>query len=414
MLSFEVAYSLPAGTRTLAELGAKVVRVAGPARDSFYISVVDGVYLSKTCVGINLKDPAGLAIAKRLVEKADVVCSNFVGGVMERLGLGYEVLSALNPAVIVLQLSGFGSPGPWSGYPAFGPSTEAAGGMNQLIGEDPEPPIRIGSGVFSDQLGGRFSALALLAALEERQRTGRGRFIDFSMTEGVSMLLGHTVVGAALGEQPERRGNRDRDFAPQGIYRCKGEDDWIAISVKDDRQWIALCILMGDAAPGGDAFETVEGRRAGQVEIDGVIEVWTVGFAKDELAERLQRYGVAAAGVAKSRDPLFDRHLQERGLFKTVTHKRPILGYDAHPHPTTPWFAVGHERAELADIHFHGADNTPVLAEWLGISPAEVMALEDSGALIAPTLVEVEDRRTGYRDADFGEQLGLPKSGGSS
>ena len=409
MLSFEVAYSLPAGTRTLAELGAEVVRVAGPGRDSYYIGVVDGVYFNKTCIGINLKSEEGLGIAKQLVAKADVVCSNFVGGVMERLGLGYEELCAINPSVIVLQLSGFGAPGPWSGYPAFGPSTEAAGGMNQLMGEDPEPPIRIGSGVFSDQLGGRFSALALLAALEERQCTGKGRYIDLSMMEAISLLLGHTVVGAALSAEPERLGNRDRNYAPQGIYRCRGEDDWIAISVKDDEQWARLAALMGEAAPSGEGFATAAGRRAAHAEIDAAIEAWTMGFDKDELAERLQSHRIAAHGVVKSRDPLFDAHLRERGLFTMVTHERPILGYDAHPHPTTPWFAGGHERTELESIHFPGADNVPVLAEWLGLSPEEVTALEVSGALIAPGEVEVEDRRTGYRDADFAEQLGLPR-----
>jgi benzylsuccinate CoA-transferase BbsF subunit len=412
VLAFELAYSLPAGTRTLAELGAEVVRVAGPARDSFYISVVDGVYFSKSCIGINLKSQAGLEIARRMVAKADVVCSNFVGGVMERLGLGYDVLSAINPAVIDLQLSGFGAPGPWSGYPAFGPSTEAAGGMNVLIGEDPEPPIRIGSGVFSDQLGGRFAALALIAALEERQRTGTGKFIDLSMREAISMLIGHTVVDAALGETPERLGNGDRDYAPQGVYRCKGEDDWIAISVKDDRQWQALVTFMGDAAPRSTGYESAASRRTARAAIDAAIEAWTLAFDKDELAESLQRRSIAAHAAAKSRDPLFDRHLAERGLFKTVTHDRPILGYDAHPHPTTPWFAAGYGRTGLSSIRFHGADNVPVLADWIGLREEEVHAFEDAGSLIAPTLVEVEDRRTGYRDPDFAEQLGLRIAGG--
>jgi crotonobetainyl-CoA:carnitine CoA-transferase CaiB-like acyl-CoA transferase len=406
VLAFEVAYSLPAGTRTLAELGAEVVRVVGPGRDSFYIGVVDGVYFSKECVGIDLKRPRGLEIAKELVARADVVCSNFVGGVMEKLGLGYDVLAQLNPSVIALQLSGFGAPGPWSTYPAFGPSTEAAGGMNRLIGEDPEPPIRIGSGVFSDQLGGRFAALALIAALEQRQRTGKGRYIDLSMVEAISLLVGNTVADAALGIEPPRLGNRDRDFAPQGVYRCKGEDDWIAITVKDDRAWNALCAEMGAAAPADPSFSTVKGRRAGYAAIDAAIDVWTAAFDKDTLARRLQGRGIAAHGVAKSRDPLFDRHLRERGLFKQVAHERPILGYAAHPHPTTPWFAVGYGRPELGDIHFHGHDNVAVLDRWLGYEPEQVALLEAEGALIRLSGVEVEDRPTNYRDADFAEQLG--------
>ena len=198
VLAFEVAYSLPAGTRTLAELGAEVVRVAGPGRDSYYISVVDGVYMSKPCIGINLKDPEGLAIARQMAAKADVICSNFVPGVMERLGLGAEELRALNPSAIVMQLSGYGTPGPWSNYAAFGPSTEAAGGMNHLVGSPSGPPVRLGSGVFSDQLAGRFAALGLIAALEQRQRTGEGRYIDVSMSEAITLLVGETVVAAGL------------------------------------------------------------------------------------------------------------------------------------------------------------------------------------------------------------------------
>lgn len=408
VLAFEVAYSLPAGTRTLAELGAEVVRVVGPGRDSFYIGVVDGVYFSKECVGIDLKSARGLELAKELVAKADVVCSNFVGGVMEKLGLGYDVLAALNPSVIALQLSGFGSPGPWSRYPAFGPSTEAAGGMNRLIGEDPEPPIRIGSGVFSDQLGGRFAALAIIAALEERRRTGQGRSMDLSMMEAISLLVGNTVADAALGIEPPRLGNRDRDYAPQGIYRCRGEDDWIAITVKDDRAWNALRATMGAAAPAASAFDTVEERREGHLAIDAAIDAWTAEFDKDELAARLQKLGIAAHAVARSRDPLFDPHLRERGLFKDVVHERPILGYAAHPHPTTPWFAIGYQRPKLSDIHFHGHDNIAVLNRWLGYEPEQVVLLEAEGALLRLSGVEVEDRRTNYRDADFAEQLNLP------
>lgn len=412
VLSFEVAYSLPAGTRTLAELGAEVVRVAGPGRDSFYVGVVDGVFLSKPCIGINLKDPRGLQVARRLAAQADIVCSNFVPGVMERLGLGAADLMAADPRLIVLQLSGYGAPGPWSGYPAFGPSTEAAGGMNQLVGDPDGPPVRIGSGVFSDQLGGRFAALALIAALEERQRTGRGRYIDLSMAEAISTLVGHTVLAAALGQHPRRRANRDRDFAPQGVYPASGEDEWIAITIRDEREWRALAATIGDRALQRPDLRDVAARHAAHDEIDAALARWTAQFPKDDLAERLQAMGIPCAPVQKNRDPLFDAHLRERGLFQSVEHERPILGFKAHPHPTTPWFADGHERHRLRDPHFHGADNLPVLGSWLGMPPEEVAALEDSGALIVLRDPVVEDRRTNYRDEDWAEQLGLEPAEG--
>ena len=409
VLSFEVAYSLPAGTRTLAELGAEVVRVAGPGRDSFYIGVVDGVYLSKPCIGINLKDPAGLEIAKQLIPHADVICSNFVPGVMERLGLGPDVIQELNPSAIVLQLSGYGSPGPWSGYAAFGPSTEAAGGMNCLIGPASNPPIRLGSGVFSDQLGGRFAALAILAALQQRSAGDgpRSRYIDLSMAEAISLLVGHTIVAAGLGDTPPRLWNRDRDFAPQGVYPARAEDEWLAISVKDDRQWKALAALTGIPRLASAEFDSAWARHANHDAIDALLSEWTAVQDKDALAAALQENGIAASPVQKSRDPLFDPHLKARGLFQMVRHERPILGYAAHPHPTTPWIADGHDRHQLADLHFHGADNARVLGDWLGMPPGEVAALEQSGALLVLKDVTVEDRRTAYRDEDFAEQLGL-------
>ena len=414
VLSFELAYSLPAGTRTLAELGAEVVRVGGPSRDNAYVGVVDGVYLSKTCVGIDLKHHDGLAVAKHLVTNADVVCSNFVPGVMERLGLGSEEIARLNPPAIILQLSGYGSPGPWSGYPAFGPSTEAAGGMNQLMGRDPDPPVRVGSGVFSDQLAGRFAALSLLAALERRKRTGEGCYIDLSMAEAISTVIGHTVLAAALGESEQRLGNRDRDFAPQGVYRAAGEDEWVAITVKDDKQWEALVELVGDPGLTGPDLTTVGGRQLKHDTIDAAIEAWTVRFDRHWLAQRLQESGIAAAPVQTSRDPLFDSHLAQRGAFRSVGHERPLLGYAAHPHLATPWGVDGYKRSGLADLRRLGADNVLVLGQWLGMSPDEVHALEATGALIAPAEVPVDDRRSNFRDPDFGTQLGLPTEGGAN
>lgn len=413
VLAFEVAYSLPAGTRTLAELGAEVVRVAGPGRDSYYISVVDGVYMSKSCIGINLKDPEGLAIAKQLAAKADVICSNFVPGVMERLGLGPDEIRALNPKAIILELSGYGTPGPWSNYAAFGPSTEAAGGMNQLVGLPSGPPVRLGSGVFSDQLAGRFAALALIAALEQRQRTGEGRTIDLSMAEAISLLIGHTVVAAGLGDVPPRLGNRDRDFAPQGVYTATGDDEWIAITVKNEGQWQALIrAVSGDSRElagrlASPDFESAAARHRNHEPLDALLAEWTSPRDKHELASRLQEAGIAAHAVVRSRDPLFDEHLRERGLFQHVTHEKPILGYAAHPHPTTPWVADGYERHRLRDLHFHGADNVSVLGDWLEMDAGRVTALEESGALIVRKNIVVEDRLTTYRDEDFAEQLGL-------
>ena len=156
VLSFELAFALPAGTRTLADLGAEVVRVARPDHNAFgnYISVIDGVFQSKPCIAIDLKTDRGQQLAFDLAMEADVVCNNYRPGVLDKFGLSAAALRQARPALIYLQLSGYGTPGPWSSYPAYGPSTEAAGGLNRLLVNEGEMPIRIGTGVFADQLAG--------------------------------------------------------------------------------------------------------------------------------------------------------------------------------------------------------------------------------------------------------------------
>ncbi|MGB4861981.1 MAG: CoA transferase, partial [Tepidiformaceae bacterium] len=276
------------------------------------------------------------------------------------------------------------------------------------------PPVRLGSGVFADQLAGRFAALALIAALEQRQRTGQGRTLDLSMAEAISLLIGHTVVAAGLGDVPPRLGNRDRDFAPQGVYPAAGDDEWIAITVKNDVQWQTLISVVAADSPelaerlASPDFETTAERHLNYEAIDALLAEWTSPHDKHELAARLQAAHVAAHAVVRSRDPLFDDHLRERGMFQLVEHESPILGYAAHPHPTTPWFAAGHERHRLRDLHFPGADNSSVLGDWLGMEADRVTALEESGALIVRKDITVEDRLTNFRDRDHAEQLGLP------
>ncbi len=414
VLAFETAYSLPAGTRTLAELGAEVVRVAAPGRGfGVYISVVDGTFLSKTCIALDLKSEAGLEVAKRLIEKADVVVSNFTTHVMPSFGLGPAGLLAINPRLVVLQLSGYGSPGPWEDFAAYGPSVEAAGGMNRLSGNESDPPVRVGSGVFADQLSGRYSALGLIASLREVRRTGKGRYLDVSMYECIVNLLGQFVLNAARTGRalPPRRGNRDAAMAPQGVYPCAGHDEWIAITVRSDPEWTALAGAIADPRLDRTVYGTIEGRLAAHDAIDAVIGEWTEGQGKHKLAAMLQAAGIAAGPVQKVSDIPFDPHLATRGFFQTVEHEQPMFGYMAHPHPTTPWVAEGHGRARLRDFRFAGADNEAVLKGWLGLKKREIAALEREGAIFNARPIARRDQlppAPGGTSPDFAERLGLP------
>jgi benzylsuccinate CoA-transferase BbsF subunit len=418
VLSFELAYSLPAATRLLAELGAEVVKVSPPRGVGFadFTTAVDGVSLGKPNVAINLKTDQGRDLARALVAHADVVSSNFTAPVMPSFGLGPDDLRAIKPDIIVLRLSGYGAPGPWTEFPAFAAATEAVAGLNSLQGRPDEPPVRVGSGIFADQLSGMYAALAITAALERRQRTGQGRDIDLAMAECVTHLLGPSVIQTARsGRVPRRTGNRDRRQAPQGTYPCQGNDQWLALSIADDDEWSNLVDLTGDERLRNPAWQTSDGRHAAHDAIDALLAEWTVRHDKHDLAARLQSRGIAAGPVHQVDELLFDPHLAEREAFQAVLHAQPLLGFKSHPHPAMPWTAVGRRRAMSKDLRPNGADNYAILHRWLGLSRAEVGQLHACGALTVGDpfhIDDVPDAPGMPRDPTFGARLGLPEAEG--
>jgi len=391
VLSFELAFALPAGTRALADLGAEVVRVGRPEINAFgnYISVVDGVFHGKPAIAIDLKTPRGRKLAWDLAQQADIVANNYRPGVMEKYGLSAELLKAAKPTMICLQLSGYGTPGPWSGFPAYGPSTEAAGGLNRLLVNEGEVPIRIGSGVFSDQLSGRYAAMAILGALVRRKRFGEGATIDMAMTGGISHLLGPLMVQAARDKQmPAAEQNRDKRYVPQGVYACEGEDEWVAISVKSDEAWKKLSQIIGDDRLKEDA--TFSERRDQHDDLDLVIAEWCASRNKNEIAIQLQSQQVAAAPVRTVADTLSDPQFKARGTLQDVTHRKPLLGARSHPHPPLPWRIAGRKRKRLRDYRTAGTDNGRILSSWLGMSVEEISELTGNGILFYEGPLELD------------------------
>lgn len=410
VLSFEIAFALPAGTRALHDLGANVVRVPRPGGTpaSRYIGVIDGVFHGKSAIGLDLTKASGRRLAFDLAMQADVVCNNFRVGTMAKYGLGAEQLRAAKPELIWLQLSGYGSPGPWSGFPAYGPSTEAAGGMNRLMVDEGEVPIRIGTGVFSDQLSGRFAALAVASALLTRRQTGKGATIDQSMSEAITHLMGPLVVKAAImGEVPKPDRNRSPDHAPQGLYRCRGDDEWIAISVRSNKDWHYLCDLVGDLDP----RLGLAARQARHNEIDRSLAAWTTGQDKNEIAIRLQGLGIAAAPVRTVVDGNLDPQFKSRGSLAMTRHPVPVLGQSAHPHAPLPWRIVGRRRRKLTDYRLPGQDNHAVLKSWLGLDADRIRALETEGALFSEQPLDITEPPYAKAnvDPDFADKLELPE-----
>lgn len=447
VLSFEAAFSLPAGTRVLADLGAEVVRVGWPGGTyGTYVAVIDGVGLNKRTIGLDLRTEEGKALARRLVAQADIVCNNFRPPVLRRYGLDAEALRALKPSLIVLQLSGYGAPGPWQDFPAYGPSVEAAGGINAQMGEASDPPMRVGSGVFADQAAGRYAALALLDALAHRRASGKGRTIDLSMYETIVHLVGETVLAAArTGQPPPRHGNRDPHHAPQGVYRCAGpggpwsaaqgrasqtsaggpwskaqgrasqtsNDEWLALTVQNDTQWLALRTLLADETLADPELDHAEGRLAQHERIDAAIGAWTAKLEKGEAAARLQAAGVPAGPVQRPRDLPLDAQLRARGAFQAVRRAAPLLGRREHEQLTLAWGPVDAARPPLQPERPIGADNRRILRRWLGLSGAEVRELERSGALLRlrpPEVTVPPNQIIGTVDPGFTQRLGLTQA----
>ncbi len=417
ILSFEAAASLPAATRALADLGADVVRVAErPGTYNQHLRLFDSTLINKQSIRLDLKEPRSLDLAKQLASVADVVCSNFRPSVMPRLGLDYETLRALKSDLIVLQLSGYGTPGPWQDFPAYGPSVEAAGGMNAKMGTANEPPLRVGGSVFADTLGGRYAALAICGALVQRDATGEGQYIDLSMYETIVSGVGDAVLRAARdGEAPARLGSRDELLAPQGIYPCLGDDEWVAITVATTSEWAALVDLIAAPSLADESYRDVEVRRRDHELIDGEITEWTSSRSKHEAAEALQARGIAAGPVLKSSEVASDEHHRARGFFQYVDHAQPLEGYGRHPHMTVPGRAEGFDRAALSDHNPDGSPAEQVLERWLGLSHQQIEALRAEGAVgeLVPVLAADAPKpswfggRDAAREPEFARRLGL-------
>jgi CoA:oxalate CoA-transferase len=316
VLDFGHILAGPFCARLLADLGAEVVKVETATRQGRLGARRGGAHAGNTSgrtallahinrnrrsIDLNLKTDRGRDIAHRLADKADVLIENFSAGVMDRLGLGYADLSKSNPRLVYASMSAYGHTGPHRGWTGMNVTLQACSGLMLATGEPGDPPIGI-SNSWNDYIGGLHAATAIVGALSKRADTGRGRHLDVSQFEcSVGMIGGLLFASAVRKTAPLRTGSRSHTAAPQGCYRCAGEDEWCAISVRSDAEWRALRAALGDKAPAlGD--ESLAGRSAQHDEIDAAIEAWTRTLSPDEVERRLRQRGVAAAAMRRGDD----------------------------------------------------------------------------------------------------------------
>jgi crotonobetainyl-CoA:carnitine CoA-transferase CaiB-like acyl-CoA transferase len=218
----------------------------------------------------------------------------------------------------------------------------------------------------------------MLAALEHRDRTGEGMFIDVSQFETFGSIGGELYLSASVtGAPPERHANRCPDRAPQGVYRCQGEDEWVAISVQDDDEWRALAGVLGSAVDGGDVYDTLAGRLANQDELDATISAWTGARTKHAAMHELQAAGVRAGAVMSNKDIVEDEHLAARGFMRDID----TIDVGVRAFPGFPIHFEDPAEIDMKGSPPLGYDNERILTEWLGYSPEKVRELEAAGVL---------------------------------
>jgi len=329
VLDFTWVVGGPLCTKYLAMLGAEVVKVESATRPEHRKR--DGQFellnAGKLSCEVDLKSPDGADLARRLAAGSDIVVENYGVGVMRRLGLDFERLAAIQPRLVMLSLSGMGQEGPDRHLLAYGSLIQSYAGWTSLLCADEDlADDRMGMvPVWADHIAALMSTLAILGAVARREETGRGAYLDVSILESVLAMMPAQIVAASAGEQPGPVGNRSGRFVPHGVFRCAGDDRWIAIAAYDDRQWEALRSLMGhpDFGPPAD-------RLARAAEVEAAVSAWAAPRDPWELERELRAAGVPAAVSRNLDDLLADPHLAARHFFR-AGRDGPALGL--------PWVA---------------------------------------------------------------------------
>ena len=387
VLDFTWAWAGPQTTLLMALLGAEVIKVesrrrldhtrlrslvAGPSMQgpdhSFIFNTLN---LNKLSLTLNLSKPEAVEIARALAAKSDVVAQNMRPGVLDRLGLGYDDLKKLKPDIIMLSSSAVGSTGLERLYTGYAPTFAAMGGLAYISGRRGGRPAPLIGSV--DLRVGTTGAFAVLAALYYRKRTGRGQYIDLSSAEAVSALMGDAFMDYTMnGRVCQRTGNDDPAIAPHGVYRCKGENQWVSIVAANDEEWRALCGVIGDERLTADArFADSLSRRQNNDALDELIGAWTRERTPQEVTTALQAAGVAAMPVYAGEDLVNDPHVVDQGIIVDVEH--PLMGKKRVLRP--PW----RFSKTPATINRHGPlmgeHNDFLLGGLLGMSKEEIERL---------------------------------------
>lgn len=379
----------PSACQMLANLGAEVIKVEAIQRPDG-MRMAGGLYFdqpswwersaitlsantNKRGITLNLADPKGLELCKKLIETCDVFIENFSPRVVENFGLDWEHIHAINPRAIVVRMPAFGLSGPWRDNVGFAQTMEQMSGLAWITGHaDDQPRIQRGP---CDPLAGMHAAFATQVALAEREQTGTGHLLECTMIEGALNAAAELAIEwSAYGVELNRDGNRGPQGAPQNVYACAGDENWLAIVVRDDTEWAALKDLLGNPAWAEDEeLATHAGRRRKHGLIDEQLASWCAGQALESTVATLLARGIPAAPVWDARIQSKHPQFQARGFFEDVEH--PIVGTIPIVRPPFRYATV--DRWNRTPAPTMGQHNHEVLTE-LGLTPDEIAALEEA------------------------------------
>jgi len=400
VLELTTAWAGPMAGRILAFLGAEVIKVESAERPDIWrqhatvfsprrfpdrvagerpynrSAFFNSQNMNKLSLCLDAKQPAGNRALRTLAVQSDVIVCNFTAGTLARMGLGYEALRKLNPAIVVVEMPGFGNHGPLAKCVANGSTMEIAAGMSALIGYPDGAPATTGQ-VYPDPMGGYNGAAAVLTALLHRQRTGEGQYIEVPQVEASMQFIGEELLyHIAADTDPEPHGNRVRWAAPHDAYRAAGDDQWVVLAVASDDQWQRFCALIERPALAADErFARFESRWSHQNELRAAIETWTRTRDKFYAAARLQAQGIRAAPVLDAGEVTRDPHLAWHRFFTPLTQSES----GTHAHPSLPFRLSRTPGSQHRASPCLGADTHHVLREIAGMSNEEIAALHREG-----------------------------------
>lgn len=397
IVDFGTAWAGPMAAQLLADLGAQVIKVESRVR-------LDGLRLGRPIVGddiaggdrglwpelqpvfhslnrnklsvtLNLKTAQGRELVGGLIACSDLVLNNYSPGVLQRMGLEYPQLRKLKPDIILVSMPAVGEAGPLRDVLAYAPVIQALSGLMSLVGyQEDEPLVGELQAPWSDVVAAVYAALAAVAALRHRSRTGEGQFVEVTQLEATTAMLGEALLDRQMtGRVARPQGNYDPEFAPHNNYPCRGEDEWVAVAVRTEEEWQGFCRALGDPPWTLDPRFADRGQRLRHFrELDRQVAAWTRHHSAPEVTRRLQEEGVAAMPVMNIEDQFLDPHWQQRQAYVEIEH--PHLG--AEWLYGMPWLLSDTPGSVRTPAPLLGQHNEYVLCQLLGRSAEELERLQ--------------------------------------